>query len=614
MKYALLLVPALAACGGLEPDPTLEVGSSSQALTPAVSPQPWASGGTEAGGGPLGEACPGQRWIGYQRLPGPVPACPVALDARWSVSKLFGPQTHVGWAPDLDRFCKYEWTADGAPKLTALPSTSDLRLERDCRVVVPLADQARAELADSHARALDVPTFPATLSAPATQVRIAVIDGALTEVDSGLPSGTGHGLAVAAVARSAGCLRPGVGCPFIATHQALRLNNGDHGYQSDVARAVYDAIRDFMADGGQQRLVINLSVGWDPSYGSGPGPQLRVPSYAVYTILQVAACEQALVVAAAGNRARVDSGVGPLVPGGWELAARTCPVTNTYAPLVHAVGGLTSDDQPLALSRASSRPRLAAPASRVTARLPDGTFPPPLSGSSMASASVAGVAALMWSLSPGAPPEQLMATLFANSIPLGVMADVVKPPSAFSVRRVDACLAARAVTSGTQRPTCSTRPAGVSAVTDSQLVFDSLQPALWLGPTAPPLAAAIASVAASVAPDITLKPWAGPQPTIPPCPLCVLVPQPGYADLFGQLDVAPDTTVGTIHLRACVGECDGFDPAWKITGAMVDDAWLKVPLEGFDLGLYGSARLEAEVRDDKTGKSTLHVSEVALDH
>ena len=104
-----------------------------------------------------------------------------------------------------------------------------------------------------------------------------------------------------------------------------------------------------------------------------------------------------------------------MLPAGWEGAPRVCQPTLNYAPLVHAIGGLTPDDEPMSLSRLVARPPLAAPASLATTVLDNGAYTDVLSGSSVAAASVAGIASLVWSLDPTLKPEQLMAPLYDNT-------------------------------------------------------------------------------------------------------------------------------------------------------------------------------------------------------
>lgn len=607
-RLASLLTPVglLAACGGSP----LEVGVTASAVTPPA-PSPWGIGLRESLPSHLTDACPANQWVGYMLTS--TGKCPGTSNSKWRVTKLFGPPAGA-WAPDLDRFCRYTWTGAGAPDVAALPNQRTLRLERDCRVVVPLGQPtagAGAELAAAHVAALGLPVFAAGTPAPSARVRIAIVDSSPDDL-FGLPSGSGHGLAVGAMARRAGCMtEDGVGCPVITHHQGLKLSGGDFGYQSDVAQAIVAAIRAFSDAGTEDRLIVNLSLGWDPSYGSGPGPDVRVASYAVHTALQVAACEQVLVLAAAGNRALVSGGVGPMLPAGWEPDERLCLPSVSYAPLVHAIGGLTPHDAPLALARASSRPRLAAPAAWVTTALPGQSgYTEVLSGTSMAAASVSGIASLVWSLSPLASPEALMQSIYDNAVPLGVAADFEKEPWTWIAARVDACAAVAAVAPAALQPApCVLRPAGQAALPDLELVVESEAPGLWHGPATPGATAALVSTAPD-APDVTLSPWAGPQPPKPPCPLCMLT-QDGT--LHGPLQVSPDSQVLDVFLRACVGECDDGDPLYEVVAEYLPDAWLKVHLPGLEVAALDGARLEAKVLNLDNLEATFHASEVLIE-
>ncbi|MCK6552280.1 S8/S53 family peptidase, partial [Myxococcota bacterium] len=451
--------------------------------------------------------------------------------------------------------------------------------------------------------------FPATASPPTSRVRVAIVDGSPTETASGVPSGSGHGLAVGAVARSAGCFGA-AHCPFIASHEGLRIDGGDFGYQSDVAQAMIAAIRSFLSAGTESRLIVNLSLGWDPSYGSGTGTTIRVPSYAVHTALQVAACEQVLVVAAAGNRARVDGGVGPMYPAGFEPDARRCPGTLAYSPLVHAIGGVLPDDSPLALSRATARPRLAAPASFVTAPLVGGGYADVLSGTSMAAATISGVAALVWSFDPSFSPELVMDRIHAMAVPLGAPADFEHAPWSWTVARVDACAAVAEVAPAASQPEpCSTRAAGQLLAPDFDVVFEAEVPGLRAGPPTPGFSAA-ATTEVMTDPDVTISPWAGPQPTKPPCPLCTANVENGVTYLYGVIEVAPGSEIISMFVRTCFDACDDGDPVYDVAGELIDGTTLKVELPEVDLANVTSLRVEAKVLDLATDEITIQASEV----
>lgn len=617
MKTRLVPLLLLASCHGAAPQP--ETASSALVNTPAM-PSPWATGLREnmSTASPLHPACPTGRWVGYMRdtrIPAACPAPGTASGGTWQVSKLFGPAPALTGSPDLDRFCIYVWNPTGTvpPQVSALPNVASMRLERDCRVVVPLGDEPTAaggaELWDMHATALDLPTFGPGAAAPASRVRLAVVDSSPTELVSGLPSGQGHGLVVGTVARNTGCMDPvtGLGCPFVTSHQGLAQAGGDYGYQSDVARAILQAIRQFIYYGNEDRLVVNLSLGWEPLYGGGPGPAVRVPSYAVYAALQVAACQNVLVVAAAGNRARVDSGVGPMLPAGWEPADRVCAPTLAYAPLVHAIGGLTREDAPIGMSRAASQPRLSAPASLVTARRPNGTPTPILSGTSMSAASVAGIASLVWSFDPTLDPEHLMQLLYDHAVPLGVDADFEQGAAGWEAARVDACAAVREVTSGLDKPTCVPRAAGHGVSSALPSIAELESPGWITGPLTPGITAAVTQVV-STAPEVNMTPWAGPQPTKPPCPLCFLFENGPTTYFAGTIDL-PEGRIENMYVQPCIDECDPSDPWIEVLGELSTGQYVKVEVP-VDLKDIGSARLETKI--EVGGETTMHTSEVAI--
>jgi hypothetical protein len=139
---------------------------------------------------------------------------------------------------------------------------------------------------------------------------------------------------------------PGVNCVGFVSHNlalpmvtptiATPALGGFFGYQSQLAASLQAAVSDWKAHNAgaaaadetpHERLVINVSLGWEPIYGGAvpaAGPAgLAPPVRAVYDALQHAACNGALVFAAAGND-----------PGGRRppLVARCIPQHGSSAP------------------------------------------------------------------------------------------------------------------------------------------------------------------------------------------------------------------------------------------------------------------------------------------
>ncbi|MFT3768591.1 MAG: S8/S53 family peptidase [Minicystis sp.] len=425
---------------------------------------------------PLGEAasalvapvCPGTQQIGRVEQGDTCPA-PIAGDAGsqggWTVDRLFAGLAPT-LPPELSAFCVYTWTGSGPPSFSSLPSYHSAPpsswLDPDCMAGAAMADSDIArgaltpELEQAFAAELETPaTLPAApIGGP---VRVAVVDA---WPGVGRVGNFDHGFGMAAIARRIAC-GPGPSSCFLtaAPHLALDLvapdvhnvfNGGFFGYQSRLARAIVEAVTARAATAPDDKLVINLSVGWDSRYNVGPDGLISEPVIAVRTALEFAACQGALVIAAAGNAGSgLNPGVGPVSPAAWEsIAAPTCagPVTR---PLVYAIGGLDGRDLPLANTRPGGLPRLAAPAYMAPGVMNDSSGPVitgPFTGSSVAAAVASGIAASVWHQDPSLRPDQVMAYLHASAVVSPIPADFCLGASCGVVRRLSLCRALEAVT------------------------------------------------------------------------------------------------------------------------------------------------------------------------
>jgi hypothetical protein len=474
--------------------------------------------GEEVGLPPHGgtnDACPGVRWVGRAPLQqGGGVACPAPSGADWSGSALFG----SGAPAPLNRFCAYEWTGEGAPPAGRPPLTGGDPgdwLEADCRVAAaqsPSVDVVWPDLLDAWQRQIDAVDPLPGASALLARVRIAVADSATNIYDLGRPSYGlyDHGRTVGLTARHLACPTGGGPCVGdVSSHLALPRTDDGHahpalggfyGYQSEVALAVYHAIDDWQAFNAtaapadrQDRLVLNLSLGWAPPFGgpiaTSPESDLRPAVLAVYQAITWARCNGALVVAAAGNSGFGPSPAGgPLFPAGWERrGAPTAAECNTYGgvvvqqgrpafspgdevydPLVTAAAGLDDTDAPLFNSRPGSATRLAAPAYFVVAEDfdPDNTGvpgppqpTPAFTGSSMAAAGLSGAVAAVWAHAPELTPAQVVDLVYRNAVVLGgYPADVcLGGGPCGDVHRVSVCRALAAACAS-HAGLCSTAP------------------------------------------------------------------------------------------------------------------------------------------------------------
>jgi len=468
------------------------------------------------------KACPGTRWVGPSPDDGPCPGAGglPGDGGRWRVDRLFqvpegAPDLIESLPPAMRRYCVYEWEprgAGGRPDLDALPGGQGEPaewLDRDCAVLGGQADalsehvwtRLHAAMAQRIGRMGSLPIRPEGEARPA-QVRVAIVDSATHGFFMG-EAGRGqlaHGRMMGLTVRELGCPNNDTRTPdclaAISNHLALPREDGlainlrqggFFGFQSELARAIHQAVLEWKMHGidhppgdrPQPRLVINLSVGWEPlpEYGGEfeRPADLPAPARAVHAAITDAVCRGALVIAAAGN----DTGgaapsTGPMYPAAWEqrpapdkaaceafeppgaLEGLPLPVfpprgQDPYRPLVYAVAGVDGLDEPLGNTRVDGRPRLAAYADHGVAEDLDagGLIPSAiLSGSSVAAAVVSGIAAVAWAYGPPLRSDIIMELVYGSGVDLATpaefhMAGVVAPP----IRRVSACDTVRAVCS-----------------------------------------------------------------------------------------------------------------------------------------------------------------------
>lgn len=524
----------------------------------------------------LPDACPADRWIGFFLTPGAPPSCPAAAagpGGSWLVERLFPTRSGIVPPHDLQAFCLYRWQPIGAtpPRVSSLPNRSDLRLQRDCRVVSPLLKPVPqvADIAEwVYDAQANLPVFAGPV-VPPPPVRVAIIDNVADETVSGLPAGpsSSHGYAMGALARHNSCFRDDTGQEFgcaahVVSYQALPLSpfggEGGYGTQATVAQAIVRAVQDFKAQNAQSRLIINLSLGWDGGYGGLEGPSIRTGAFSAWMAAQWAACEGALIFAAAGNRSADNSPLGPMFPAAWEMDRRLCEGNaGFYGPPVHAVGAVDAADAPLLISRVNAQPRLVAPGAYVSVSSGQGTTQTPtslLTGTSVAAAGATGVAAMLWSLNPG-----LLATGVADQLQMAGQsiagADFDRPDAPQNTRRMDACKAIDPYFGPILLPNCPIRgpfqnlyDLSYSAARDAQW------PALYSSGPTPGSSAILGAIPAATL-DPYLAPYVMTQPGKDTCPLCVQQAEM----LTGQLDLSGYAIDKVIYEVTCLpGGCGGL--------------------------------------------------------
>ncbi|MBK7860105.1 MAG: S8/S53 family peptidase [Archangiaceae bacterium] len=553
-------------------------------------------------------ACADERWVAVLPSTPHAPACPSAATSafgHWVPARLFPDVPGLPVPPGLQRYCLYQWQplARHPPDLVAL-SAIDARVarrDRDCAVTSPSGSAAVAAAWPTLRADFQAQEGRVAVGGSPVPVRVAVVDSAPDGLDpiSTPADRAGHGQAVAELVRELGCSGPG-GCSLrIATHLALPrlsrttvdpVSGGYLGFQSETAVALYGAVRDWQLANRptltEARLVVNLSLGWEPPFGGDYNLPESLPAavQAVRSAIVHADCWGAVVVAAAGNDPFGPDPVnGPLVPAAWEQKPAPTPAEcaaeegagyaagwpasrplfggpGVYAPLVHAVGGLEPDDTRLYNVRPGGMPRLAAPGRHAVAEGVAGVPTAMLTGSSAAAAVTSGVAASIWALRPELSGPDLMALVHASAVGLGQPAQFclgstdggcplpVGSP-ARQVARVSQCAALLAACgSGGARcppaPSCTVRPAGSGIapslpaqaradVEDGGQHLDLGTGLYELAPLAECRRHRVLSTvpwySSSVCPSrqhpaVSALPLSGPQPGSNPCPLCYVKP------------------------------------------------------------------------------------------
>jgi hypothetical protein len=357
--------------------------------------------------------------------------------------------------PALARFCSYEWQGNRFPDdlaalraaIQAYPHMQIETASPDCHLPLPRgAELERAvELARRDAFRLDIDWVDGAIleaSADRAPIEIAVADTISAEVGAtGRTPVHIHGQVVGAIIADIACPERHPNCVANVRHTLAMprrdghsapdwVEGGVRGTRGDVALAIYAAVegwRERWLDNpaAPARLVLNLSLGWEPA------PPELAPSQALQAALRFASCNGVLIFASAGNDTRGRSNRnGPLEPARFEtvpapnaaecqalgfvpLAEHEYPVFDeNQKPLVWAVGGVDANDQPLLDARSESMPRLVSPALDGLAMAANGELTRALTGSSIAAAVASGTAALIWSYRPELRPDQIVDIIY----------------------------------------------------------------------------------------------------------------------------------------------------------------------------------------------------------
>lgn len=392
--------------------------------------------------------------------------------------------------------------------------------------------------------------------------------------------GSQHGYTVMHLARELVCSSASRS-PCAATlrsHRALNYRSmvplepapdGHGGFAGtilELASAISREVLDWKPEGSVKHLILNLSLGWD---GEGLGDlKAREPSVqAVHRALRFAAQKGVLVIAAAGNRRGGSPGSRlPILPAAWELRSPSaCPWPFAWChKRVYAVGGVDWQGLPLSNARRGGFPRRVAYGDHAVAEV--GGKPTRIyTGSSVSTAVVSAVAAVVWHLRPDLRPDQVMKLIDYSGKVLQARADfypwrhILPPPR---IRRASLCAAVtRACGPGagpcpglTELPRCPPwEPA--PPVLGPLFPDDRAEPLTTYKPANPPpsfippcdgstrLLSKVGEVPAAPCPtdqfsSVTSQPWVLPQPGDDPCPGCMLFPPPPRGALLASASPA----------------------------------------------------------------------------
>jgi hypothetical protein len=207
-----------------------------------------------------------------------------------------------------------------------------------------------------------------------------------------------------------------------------------------------------------------------------------------------------------------------------------------------SAGGVDGDDLPLANTRTKGRPRLAAYAYAVSPRDlsgPHSFHTLPLTGTSMASAVVSGVAATVWGYAPELTGGQVASILYDSGRVIEGVADY---PRRDPIRRVNLCTALnRACKNANDKarcpsvaPVCNTGPFGNPPLGDLNPAFNVIRnhpdpsvrfetyEAFPCGPNGCPRSER----------SVVTYPWVIPEPDTIICKPCILSTKDGQGALY----------------------------------------------------------------------------------
>jgi hypothetical protein len=527
------------------------------------------------------------RWIGLTRTW----HCPAPTTSGWTVRPLFPLKDlkedlqRSALKAGLGRFCVYEYNGtDPSPELPpgVLRWLSDAETDKVAMTTSSSAFETMTQDAFEQ-RFLDQVQIPTALpGAGPRRVRLAFLDTEGTGDDIPRPGAfrrSSHGYTLMHIA---GRLARGEGKGPCAVQIASRLtmplvefdplrgielkkdqiSGGTRGTFDDLTTALWGEIvrwqgQPELLNGSRQHLVLNLSLGWDGERFGGweKKPAEMAPAVlAVYKVLQFAADQDILVIAAAGNeRPGLGSKERPLLPAGWESRR---PLNKKgkwwkhHKPLVYAVSGVDGQLHPLVNTRAQGEaPRVAYADHVVVSDFYERGQPTAtLTGTSVAAAVVSTAAALVWQYRPELNAAEVMHLLSQSGdiLPRSPNFSAPSDRPAGPVRRILLCPALLQAVAplglsyesfGCYRPD---RPYRYPTLkTQLSLLYP---PGVINGP-----AQAQKVVFNREFPSLLDEPGINPQPGENPCPNCAVT---GPPDRIGSLEILPDNRFAAFSLAS----------------------------------------------------------------
>jgi hypothetical protein len=341
----------------------------------------------------------------------------------------------------------------------------------DCPVIAPMTDEGlntangRAALHQAFMNNIDAVTAADLDGVPRYDMKLVLLD----TVAEGVTPYNEHGLQLEQLIADIACPGDTATCLGWIEHVLVMprvpeddfatadWSGGNVGYMHEFAMGVGFAVLDWAGPNlalplaERERLVMSAAVGADPNHPIASDPAYA-PAQSAIVALQAAYCMGATVYAAAGNTrdnscpndetemlapARYESVLAPTAAqcSSWGYVQDNPGYTYLIgSPLIHAVGGVDGLDQPIANHRRDAHPRLAATASDAISS--NGTVA--ITGTSVATAVVAGTHLLRWSLDPNRSGPRVAKDFHTTGYATGDFADAglyINAP----IRRLGVC-------------------------------------------------------------------------------------------------------------------------------------------------------------------------------